>query len=93
MSNHVPKYRISGRGKSGQCLGKGGTKSHREVLHGNIQGITKSSLRRLARRSGVDIYKGTDGALKVFLQNVIRDVVISAEYAKRKIVTVMSVVG
>ncbi len=31
---------MSGRGKGGKGLGKGGAKRHRKVLRDNIQGIT-----------------------------------------------------
>ena len=71
---------MSGRGKGGKGLGKGGAKRHRKVLRDNIQGITKPAIRRLARRGGVKrisglIYEETRGVLKVFLENVIRDAV------------------
>ena len=85
---------MSGRGKGGKGLGKGGAKRHRKVLRDNIQGITKPATRRLARRGGVKrisglIYEETRGVLKVFLENVIRD---ATEHASRKTVTVMDVV-
>ena len=38
---------MSGRGKGGKGLGKGGAKRHRKVLRDNIQGITKPAIRRL----------------------------------------------
>ena len=41
---------MSGRGKGGKGLGKGGAKRHRKILRDNIQGITKPAIRRLARR-------------------------------------------
>ena len=44
---------MTGRGKGGKGLGKGGVKRHRKVLRDNIQGITKPAIRRLARRGGV----------------------------------------
>ena len=77
---------MSGRGKGGKGLGKGGAKRHRKVLRDNIQGITKPAIRRLARRGGVKrisglIYEETRGVLKVFLENVIRDAVT---YTERK---------
>ncbi|KAH9952278.1 histone-fold-containing protein [Russula compacta] len=71
---------MTGRGKGGKGLGKGGAKRHRKVLRDNIQGITKPAIRRLARRGGV------------FLENVIRDAVTYTEHAKRKTVTAMDVV-
>ena len=66
---------MTGRGKGGKGLGKGGAKRHRKVLRDNIQGITKPAIRRLARRGGVKrisglIYEETRGVLKVFLENV-----------------------
>ena len=90
-------YKMSGRGKGGKGLGKGGAKRHRKVLRDNIQGITKPAIRRLARRGGVKrisglIYEETRGVLKVFLENVIRDAVTYTEHARRKTVTAMDVV-
>ena len=41
---------MTGRGKGGKGLGKGGAKRHRKVLRDNIQGITKPAIRRNARR-------------------------------------------
>ncbi len=81
---------MSGRGKGGKGLGKGGAKRHRKVLRDNIQGITKPAIRRLARRGGVKrisglIYEETRGVLKV-------DAVTYTEHAKRKTVTAMDVV-
>ena len=88
---------MSGRGKGGKGLGKGGAKRHWKILRDNIQGITKPAIRRLARRGGVKrisglIYEETRGVLKVFLENVIRDAVTYTEHAKRKTVTAMDVV-
>nr|ACG30602.1 histone H4 [Zea mays] len=85
---------MSGRGKGGKGLGKGGAKRHRKVLRDNIQGITKPAIRRLARRGGVKrisglIYEETRGVLKIFLENVIRDAVTYTEHARRKTVTAM----
>ena len=69
---------MTGRGKGGKGLGKGGAKRHRKILRDNIQGITKPAIRRLARRGGVKrisglIYDETRGVLKLFLESVIRD--------------------
>ena len=94
---HTAKSDMSGRGKGGKGLGKGGAKRHRKVLRDNIQGITKPAIRRLARRGGVKrisglIYEETRGVLKVFLENVIRDAVTYTEHARRKTVTAMDVV-
>ncbi|KAI0221015.1 Histone H4 [Massospora cicadina] len=83
---------MSGRGKGGKGLGKGGAKRHRKILRDNIQGITKPAIRRLARRGGVKrisglIYEETRGVLKSFLESVVRDAVTYTEHAKRKTVT------
>uniref|UniRef100_A0A8C4UFD7 Histone H4 n=1 Tax=Falco tinnunculus TaxID=100819 RepID=A0A8C4UFD7_FALTI len=64
---------MSGRGKGGKGLGKGGAKRHRKVLRDNIQGITKPAIRRLARRGGVKrisglIYEETRGVADHVLQ-------------------------
>ena len=88
---------MSGYGLGGKGVGMGGAKRRRKVLRGNVQGITKPAIRRLARRGGVKrisglIYDETRSALKIFLENVIRDAVIYTEYARRKTVTAMDVV-
>jgi histone H4 len=89
---------MSGRGKGGKGLGKGGAKRHNtKVIRENIQGITKPAIRRLARRGGVKrisglIYEETRGVLKIFLENVIRDSVTYTEHARRKTVTALDVV-
>ncbi|KAK8969006.1 hypothetical protein KSP40_PGU009155 [Platanthera guangdongensis] len=67
---------MSGRGKGGKGLVKGGAKHHHKVLRDNIQGITKPVIRRLARRGGVKrisrlIHEQTRGVLKIFHENVI----------------------
>ena len=95
--NQHKQQNMSGRGKGGKGLGKGGAKRHRKVLRDNIQGITKPAIRRLARRGGVKrisglIYEETRSVLKVFLENVIRDAVTYTEHARRKTVTAMDVV-
>ena len=71
---------MSGRGKGGKGLGKGGAKRHRKILRDNIQGITKPAIRRLARRGGVKrisglIYEENRGVLKNYFESVIRDAV------------------
>nr|GLL37321.1 histone H4 [Ipomoea trifida] len=88
---------MSGRGKGGKGLGKGGAKRHRKVFQDNIQGITKPTIRCLTRRGGVKrisglIYEETRGVLKIFLENLICDVVTYTEHARWKTVTVMDVV-
>ncbi|KAF8996070.1 histone-fold-containing protein [Hymenopellis radicata] len=79
---------MSGRGKGGKGLGKGGAKRHRKILRDNIQGITKPAIRRLARRGGVKRISG----LIYEETRVIRDSVTYTEHAKRKTVTALDVV-
>lgn len=88
---------MSGRGKGGKGLGKGGAKRHRKVLRDQIQGITKPAIRRLARRGGVKrisgtIYEETRSVLKVFLESLIKDAVTYTEHGRRKTVTALDVV-
>merc|ERR1712000_269982 len=71
---------MTGRGKGGKGLGKGGAKRHRKILKDNIQGITAM------------IYEETRGVLKTFLEGVTRDAVTYTEHAKRKTVTSLDVV-
>ncbi|KAE8181238.1 hypothetical protein CF336_g8992 [Tilletia laevis] len=85
---------MTGRGKG---LGLGGAKRHRKILRDNINGITKPSIRRLARRGGVKrisagIYDEARGALKVFLRSAIRDSIAYADHARRKTVTSLDVI-
>ncbi|KAF1741560.1 hypothetical protein MXB_403 [Myxobolus squamalis] len=87
---------MTGRGKGGKGLGKGGAKHHRKLLRDNILGITKPAIRRLARRAGVKrisslIYEETRGVLKSFLMGVIYAAVCYTEHSKRKTVAVMDV--
>jgi len=88
---------MSGRGKGGKGLGKGGAKRHRKILRDNIQGITKPAIRRLARRGGVKrisglVYEETRSVIKVFLEKILRDTVTYTEHAKRTTVIAMDVV-
>jgi histone H4 len=57
-------------GKGGKGRGKGGAKRHWKVVRDNIQGISKPTIRRLARRGGVNRISGliseeTRGVLKI----------------------------
>ena len=88
---------MSGRGKGGKGLGRGGAVRHRKVLRDSIQGVTKPAIRRLARRGGVKrisslMYEEVRGVLKVFMENVLRDAITYTEHARRKTVTAMDVV-
>jgi histone H4 len=62
-----------------------------------MKGVTKPSLRRLARRGGVkrisgDIYTECRSALRVFLSTILRDATTYTEHAHRKTVTTMDVI-
>jgi histone H4 len=96
--------------KKAKGLGKGGPKRdrnvlkvqqlhqrHRQVLRGNIQGITKQSIRRLARRGGVRrisdlIYRQTRDVLQHFLDIVIHDALVYSEHGRRFYITAKDVV-
>ncbi|KAJ4982227.1 hypothetical protein NE237_033064 [Protea cynaroides] len=49
---------MSGRGKGGKGLGKGGAKRHGKVLRDNTQGITKPAIRPLTARGGIKRISG-----------------------------------
>src|SRR5258708_24656863 len=88
---------MSGRGKGGKGLGKGGAKRHRKILRDNIQGITKPAIRRLARRGGFKrisaiIYEEARTGLKSFLEGVIRDALPYTQHRKRQTLTSLDVV-
>lgn len=88
---------MSGRGKGGKGLGKGGAKRHRKVIRESINGVTKPAIRRLARRGGVKrisglIYEDTRNHLRSFLETVLKDALAYTEHANRKTVTAMDVV-
>ena len=90
---------MSGRGKGGKGLGKGGAKRHRKVLrdavtyteHAKRKTVTAMDVVYALKRQGRGVkrisggyYEETRGVLKVFLENVIRDAVTYTEHAKRK---------
>jgi histone H4 len=76
-----------------------GMMSHRKrhnTPRNDIHGITKSAIRRLARRGGVKmissgIYEETRKILKEFLTLIIRDAVTHTEHARRITVGAMDV--
>ncbi|GMF31549.1 unnamed protein product [Phytophthora lilii] len=88
---------MSGRGQGAHGAGKGGSKRHLRILSDNIQGTSKRSIRRLARRAGVVrilglVYEETRAVLKVFVSNLVSDALVYTEHANRKTVTTMDVV-
>ncbi|KAH0119434.1 hypothetical protein KCU82_g22925, partial [Aureobasidium melanogenum] len=84
-------------GLGGKGLGKSTAKRHRKILRDNIKGITKGSIRRLARRGGVKrisatIYEEVRFALKDRLKTLLQDICAILECTARKTVTVPDVV-
>ncbi|PPJ56907.1 hypothetical protein CBER1_02257 [Cercospora berteroae] len=74
-----------------------GLRRHQKVLRDNIQGITKPSIRRLARRGGVKrisggIYSDIRIALKQRLEDLLKKAALIVENANRKTVTTIDVV-
>jgi histone H4 len=62
-----------------------------------VNGITKPSIRRLARRSGIKristyTYSETRANLKAFLQTIVSDALIYTKHARRKTMTASDVV-
>ena len=77
--------------KSGQVM------RHRKVLRNHMEGITKSDIRRCARRGGVkrissDVYPEVRSILKSFLQRIVLTAVTYTEHARRKTVNVYDVI-
>ena len=69
----------------------------RQGVEERLEGISKPSIRRLARRGGVKrisglVYAETRGVLRAFLENTLRDAVTYTEHARRKTVTAMDIV-
>ncbi|KAJ7671774.1 histone-fold-containing protein [Mycena rosella] len=68
----------------------------RRVPRTNIMGITKPAIRRLAQRGGVKrtsrtIYEEMRGALKIFLQDVVRDAALYTQHGYRSTVTSLDI--
>ncbi|RDW69509.1 hypothetical protein BP6252_08529 [Coleophoma cylindrospora] len=83
----------SGRGKGSRGIGAGVAKAfkrQRKLLKDNIQGITKSDIRRMARRGGVkrisaDVYDEMRTAMKKYLERILRDCVAIVDGMHRHI--------
>ncbi|AAQ15724.1 histone H4 variant [Trypanosoma equiperdum] len=76
---------------------KGAQKRQKKVLRDNVRGITRGSIRRLARRAGVKrisgvIYDEVRGVLKTFVESIVRDAGAYTEYSRKKTVTAAHVV-
>ncbi|KAG5486661.1 hypothetical protein LSCM1_07913 [Leishmania martiniquensis] len=77
---------------------KGTHKRQKKVLRDNIRGITRGSIRRLARRGGVkrissDIYEEVRRVLKTYVEDIVRCSTAYTEYARKKTVTASDVVN
>jgi histone H4 len=69
----------------------------RKVVRDNVQGITRGDIRRLARRGGVkrlssSVYDETRGVLMIYLESIIKDLVIISEFDRRVTISAMDVV-
>lgn len=88
------------KGKKGGSAAdaKPGSKRMKKVAStNNINGVTKGSIRRLARRGGVKrisgvLYEEVRNVVKSFVEGVVRDATAYTEHAKRKTVTALDVV-
>ena len=70
---------------------------HRRVIRDNLEGISKASIRRLARRGGVKrlsgmMYPVIRGSLQQFLQRIVQTAVIYCSHARRKTITVYDII-
>ncbi|KAG8348879.1 hypothetical protein ERJ75_001452000 [Trypanosoma vivax] len=77
---------------------KASQKRQKKILRENVRGITRGSIRRLARRGGVKrisgvIYDEVRGVLKWFVEGVVRDATAYTEYSRKKTVTALDVVN
>lgn len=91
----IPQYLTGqGRGKGHAHLNK---MRYKKVFRGNLEGISRPSIRRMARRGGVKrlsgvIYEEVRTVLKNWLDDVIRVAVTYCSHARRKTITTMDVV-
>ena len=88
---------MSQTGKKSVVKKSGVMMRHRKVLRDNLHGITKSDIRRCARRGGVkrissDVYPEIRTVLKSFLQRIVLTATTYAEYARRKTVNVSDII-
>ena len=74
------------------ALGRAGIKRCPEVLRARLKSNIKLNIHRLGRRGGVQhIMEGARRAVRVFLENIIRDTVTYMKHTKRKTVNAMDV--
>lgn len=80
---------MSGRAISGKGIGK--QVKHRMVVRDSIGGITKPAIGRLCQTAGIKrvgslVYEEVRGVMKVFMEDILRDVVTFTEHDRRKTV-------
>ena len=85
------------KAKSGVSKAVSG-KRVKKVVQDNVRGITKGSVRRLARRAGIRrlsslLHEEVRGVLKGFVERVVSDAVSYTEYARKRTVTCGAVVA
>ena len=85
------------KSKSGESKAVSGKRS-KKLLKDGIRGITKGSVRRLARRAGIRrlaslLTEEVRGVLKSFVEKVVADAVSYTEYARKRTVTCGAVVA
>lgn len=85
------------KGKSGAAKSASG-KRVKKLVKSSSSGVTKGSVRRLARRAGVKrisglLYEEVRGVLKSFVEKVVADAVSYTEYARKRTVTCGAVVA
>ena len=83
--------------KSGEAKGVS-NKRIKKILKENVRGITKGSVRRLARRAGIKrlsglLHEEVRGVLKGFVESVVRDATAYTEHSKKRTVTTGAVVA
>ncbi|KAL6710218.1 hypothetical protein ACN47E_009164 [Coniothyrium glycines] len=86
-----------GKGSAGLGKGVGGHKRYMKIRRDTIRSITKSDIRRLARRGGVKrisatIYDDVRQAMKARLTSILKEVVAIVELGGRTTVSVTDIV-
>lgn len=81
----------------GKSAAKSSTKRMKKTVSSGVAGVTRGSIRRLARRGGVKrisgaVYEDVRAVIKSFVDGVVRDATAYTEHAKRKTVTATDVV-
>ncbi len=87
------------KGKKSGAESKGtSAKRVKKNLREAIRGVTKGSIRRLARRGGIKrlsglIYEEVRGVLRTFVEGVVRDATAYTEHSRKMTVTSGAVVS